>query len=114
MATATQKKDAPAFSVKKFTGELPAVNGKERIPSPFDDVVAEAFKDGETRIVECAQNDDLRKSLVAQLHKSAKFVGCGLDLWRSLPEGIAFTARPKREGKTTSETAPAESNGAAA
>lgn len=113
MATAT-KTAAPEFKVKKFTGELPAVNGKERIPSPFDGVVAEAFKDGETRIVECAQDDEVRKALVAQLHKAAKFVGCGLDLWRSLPEGIAFKARPKREGKDSATATAATDNGAAA
>lgn len=104
VATAT-KKDAPAFTVKKFTGELPAVNGKERIPSPFDDVVKAAFESGETMLVECAQNDELRKQLVAQLHKAAKFVGCGLDLWRSLPEGIAFKARAKRDPKAKPDDA---------
>lgn len=105
MATAT--KTEQAFKVKKFTGELPAVNGKERIPSPFDDVVKQSYESGDTMIVECAQDDAVRTKVVAQLHKAAKFCGCGLDLWRSLPEGIAFKARAKRDVKK------AESNGAA-
>lgn len=96
-ATTTKPAESPTFKVKKFTGELPAVNGKERIPSPFDDVVKASFESGETMIVEVAEDDALRSKVVAQLHKAAKFCGCGLDLWRSLPEGIAFKARAKRE-----------------
>lgn len=102
MPTATEAAKAPAWKVKKFTGELPAVNGKERVPSPFDDVVKASFDSGDTMIVEAAQNDELRTKIVAQLHKAAKFHGVGLDLWRSLPEGIAFKARAKRDnGKAT-------------
>lgn len=99
----------PTFTVKKFTGELPAVNGKERVPSPFDDVVKQSFDSGETMIVECKQDDELRTQIVAQLHKAAKFHGIGLDLWRSLPAGIAFKARAKRDTtKAKTETGAAQ------
>lgn len=95
------------FKVTKFTGELPAVNGKVRIPSPFDAVVADSFKSGETMLVQCKQDDKVRGQVVAQLHKAAKFAGCGLDLWRTLPEGIAFKARPKRDIKPATDAAAA-------
>lgn len=92
------------WKVKPFTGELPAVNGKERVPSPFDDVVKASYDKGETMIVECKADEKVRSAVVAQLHKAAKFHGIGLDLWRSLPEGVAFKARDKREPKAAATT----------
>lgn len=92
------------FKVKKFTGELPSVNGKERIPSPFDEDVKRSFETGDTLMVECPNDEDVRTKVVAQLHKAAKFVGCGLDLWRSLDDGIAFKARAKREVNRSAPT----------
>lgn len=86
-----------AYKVKKFTGDLPALNGKERIPTPFDDIVKEAFTSGDTLIVQVPQDEKARAEVIALLHKAAKFVGCGLDLWRSLEEGVAFKARTKRD-----------------
>ena len=85
-----------AFKVVPFTGELPALNGKSRIPSPFDEVVAKSFANGETMLVQVGAEEADRAAVIAQLHKAAKFVGCGLDLWRSLEEGVAFKAREKR------------------
>jgi hypothetical protein len=96
------------FKVRKFTGELPSVNGKERIPSPFDDVVKASFdQGGEVMLVEAPADEDLRAKIVLALHKAAKFHGVGLDLWRTIPEGVAFKARAKRDVKRSS-------NGAAA
>lgn len=85
------------FRAVKFTGELPPLNGKERIPSLFDDLMKDAYASGETFLVEVdAGDEEGRKHVIAQLHKAAKFVGCGLDLWRSLPQGVAFKTRAKR------------------
>jgi hypothetical protein len=104
---AETKTAPPQFKVKKFTGELPAVNGKERIPSPFDDVVKASFDKDETMLVECAKDDKLRAQIVAQLHKAAKFHGIGVDLWRTLDDGVAFKARAKRDVKPKADSAAA-------
>lgn len=85
------------YKAKKFTGELPALNGKTRIPSPYDQLVADAFKEEETVIIECPNEEAVRAAVIADLRKAAKFVGCGLDLWRSVEEGVVFKARAKRE-----------------
>lgn len=85
------------LKVVKFTGELPALNGKSRVPSPFDEVVKASFDKSETMIVQCGTDEAERAQIVAQLHKAAKFHGVGLDLWRSIEEGVVFKAREKRE-----------------
>lgn len=91
------KTKKPVYRAVKFTGELPPLNGKERIPSLFDDLMKDAYESGETFLVEVgADDEDGRKHVIAQLHKAAKFVDCGLDLWRSLPQGVAFKTRAKR------------------
>jgi hypothetical protein len=79
-------------------------NGKERIPSPYDEIVKLARESGESYLLDLPQDTDLRKAHILQLHKAAKFVGCGLDIWSTLEEGVLFKTRDKRDVKRSSKS----------
>lgn len=104
MATATATKPLPngtrllAVNARPWKGELPVrSNGKERIPSPYDDLVKRARANGERFLLELPQDPEVRKAHIAQLHKAARFVDCGLDIWATLEEGVLFMTRDKRD-----------------
>jgi hypothetical protein len=73
--------------------------GKGRSPGQFDDLVAGAKASGETKLIECGADEDTRKAIVNELRRSAEFHDIGMDVWKSLEDGVAFQTRPKRVRK---------------
>lgn len=89
-----------AVNATVWKGPLPVrSNGKERIPSPYDEVVLRAKNSGESILLDLPPDPDLRKVHIQALHKAAKFHEIGLDIWSSLEEGVLFKTRPKRDVK---------------
>lgn len=105
----------PKLTVKQWSKPLPvrpAGPGKTRTPSVYDPFVQKSWEAAEPDpntgvptgtpfVVDRAgeTGTDEFKEQMKELRRAAEFVGCGLDIWPDVPEGIVFCARQKRERK---------------